>query len=91
MVWTTEVTIPRVTSVGYIIFVGVNESFCFYCSVGALALVCLLAGLLLRLLADLLLPPVLLILPSNIDIASQCGVVLFRLLKFFLDINQFIF
>jgi hypothetical protein len=51
---------------------------------GALALLRLLAGILLRLLMGLL-------LSSNIDIMSQCGVVCFRLLKFFLDISQFIF
>jgi hypothetical protein len=42
---------------------------------------------LLRLLSDLLLPLGLLLLPSSIDIASQCGVVLLHLLKFFLDGN----
>jgi hypothetical protein len=49
------------------------------------------SGLLLRLLLSLLLPPVPLLLPSSIDIASQCSVVLLRLLKFFLDRSQFIF
>jgi hypothetical protein len=50
----------------------------------ALALFRLLAGLLLRLLVGLLLPLVLLLLPSIIDITNQCGMVLLRLLKFFL-------
>jgi hypothetical protein len=49
-----------------------------------LALLRLPAGFLL-LLSGLLFPLVLLLLPSSIDIASQCGVVLLRLLKFFLD------
>jgi hypothetical protein len=40
---------------------------------------------LLRLLVVLLLPTVLLLLTSRIDIASQCGVVLLHMLKFFLD------
>jgi hypothetical protein len=44
---------------------------------------------LLRLLAGLLLPPVLL-LPLSIDIMSQCGVVHHRL-NFFLDRSQFVF
>jgi hypothetical protein len=44
----------------------------------------------LRALA-LLLPSVLLLLPSSIDIASQYDVVLLHLLKFFLDKSQFIF
>jgi hypothetical protein len=48
-------------------------------------------GFLFCLLLDLLLPLGLLILPSSIDISSQCDVVLFRLLKFFLDRSQFIF
>jgi hypothetical protein len=48
-------------------------------------------GLILRFLAGLLLPPVLLILPSSIDIVSQCGIILLRLLKFFLDRSQFVF
>jgi hypothetical protein len=43
------------------------------------------SGLLLCLLSGLLLPLGLLILPSSIDISSQCGVVLLCLLKFFLD------
>jgi hypothetical protein len=47
--------------------------------------------LLIRLLLGLLLPPALLLLPSSIDIESQCNVVLLRLLKFFLDRSQFIF
>jgi hypothetical protein len=47
-------------------------------------------GLLLCLLLGLLLPSDLLLLPSSIDISSQCSVVLPRLLKFFLDwINLF--
>jgi hypothetical protein len=37
----------------------------------------------------LLLPPGLLLLPSSIDIASQCGVVLLHPLKLFLDECQF--
>jgi hypothetical protein len=57
---------------------------------GALALLRLLVSILLRLLAGILLPPVLL-LPSSIDITSQCGVVHLHLLKFFLDRSQFIF
>jgi hypothetical protein len=48
-------------------------------------------GLILRLLAGLLLPPVLLLLPSSIDIVSQCGIILLCLLKFFLDRSQFVF
>jgi hypothetical protein len=47
-------------------------------------------SLLLRLVLGLLLPPGLL-LPSIIDILSQCSVVLLRVLKFFLDGSQFIF
>jgi hypothetical protein len=50
---------------------------------GALALLHLLAGLLLSLL--------LILLPSSIDIMSQCGIVRFHLLKFFLDRSQFVF
>jgi hypothetical protein len=47
---------------------------------------------LLRLLAGLLLPSVLLLLPFSIDIMSQCGIVRLHLLilKFFLDISYFI-
>jgi hypothetical protein len=46
----------------------------------------------LHLLAGLLLPPVLLLLLHfSIDITRQCGVVRLDLLKFFLDIHQFIF
>jgi hypothetical protein len=45
---------------------------------------------LLRLLAGLLLPPVL-FLPFSIDITRQCCVVRLRLLKFFLDESQFVF
>jgi hypothetical protein len=48
-------------------------------------------GLLLRLLLGPLLPPVILLFSSSIDIVSQCGVVLFRMPKFFLDRSQFIF
>jgi hypothetical protein len=48
------------------------------------------SGHLLRLLSGLLLPSDLL-LPSSIDIASQCGIVLLRLLKFFLEVSQFVF
>jgi hypothetical protein len=44
---------------------------------------------LLRLLAGLLLPPVL--LPFSIDITSQCSIIHLRLLKFFLDRSQFVF
>jgi hypothetical protein len=58
---------------------------------GALEILLLLVGLLLCLLAGLLFPPVLLLLPSSIDIASQCGIVLLYLLKFFLDRCQFVF
>jgi hypothetical protein len=47
-------------------------------------------SLLLRLLSGILLPPGIL-LPSSIDISSQCGVVLPHLLKFFLDSSQFVF
>jgi hypothetical protein len=46
---------------------------------------------LLRLLAGLLLPSVLLLLPFIIDITSRCGIVCLRLLKFFLDRSQFVF
>jgi hypothetical protein len=59
---------------------------------GALALIkrrCHHHRLSLSLLFYLL--PGLLLLPSSIDITSQCGVVLFHLLKFFLDGSQFIF
>jgi hypothetical protein len=49
----------------------------------------LLVGLLLRLLLGLLLSPVLPLLPSNIDIVRECGIVLLHLLKFFLDRSQF--
>jgi hypothetical protein len=52
---------------------------------GALALLRLLAGILLRLLVGLLL------LPSSIDIMSQCGVVYLCMLNFFLDKSQFVF
>jgi hypothetical protein len=48
------------------------------------------SSLLLHLLLGLLLPPGLL-LPSSIDISSQCLIVLPRLLKFFLDKSQFVF
>jgi hypothetical protein len=44
----------------------------------------------LRLLVGLLVPPVLLP-PCSINIMNQCGVVRLRLLKFFLDISQFVF
>jgi hypothetical protein len=47
-------------------------------------------GLLLRLLLGLLLPLNLILIPSSIDISIQCGVVLLRLLKFFLDRSQFV-
>ena len=57
----------------------------------ALALHHLLTCILLCLLAGLLLPSVLLILTSSIDITSQCDVVCLCLLKFFLDRSQFIF
>jgi hypothetical protein len=46
---------------------------------------------LLRLLAGLFLPSVLLLLPFIIDITSQCGIVCLHLLKFFLDRSQFVF
>jgi hypothetical protein len=52
---------------------------------GALALLHLLEGILLCFLVGLLL------LPSSINIMSQCDVVHLRLLKFFLDRSQFIF
>jgi hypothetical protein len=42
-------------------------------------------GLHLCLISGLLLPLGLLLLPSSIDTSSQCGVVLSRLLKFFLN------
>jgi hypothetical protein len=58
---------------------------------GALAFPCFLVGLLLRLLAALLLPPVPLLLPFSIDIVSQCNIVLLRLLILFLDRSQFVF
>jgi hypothetical protein len=58
---------------------------------GALTLLHLLAGLLLHHLSGLLLLSVLLLLPSSIDIASQRGVVLLRLLKFFLNRSLFVF
>jgi hypothetical protein len=48
-------------------------------------------GFLLYLFSGLLLPSGLLLLPSSIDIASQCDIVVLRLLKFFLDGSQFIF
>jgi hypothetical protein len=50
---------------------------------GALALLCLLAGLLL--------PPVLLLLPFSIDIMSQCSLVHLHLLMFFFDKSEFVF
>jgi hypothetical protein len=60
--------------------------------IGALALIGhrhhhhrLPSGFLLCLLSGILL------LPSSIDIASRCGVVLLCMLKFFLDGGQFIF
>jgi hypothetical protein len=48
-------------------------------------------GLLLHLLSGLLLPLGLHLLPSSINIESQCGVVLLHLLKLFLDGSQFTF
>jgi hypothetical protein len=59
---------------------------------GALALHCLLAGLLLRLfLGLLLLLAGLLLLPFSVDISSKCLVILPSLLKFFLGYSQFLF
>jgi hypothetical protein len=56
---------------------------------GALALLYLLAGLLLRLLSGLLLLLGLLLFPFSIDILSKCLVVLPSLLQFFLGYSQF--
>jgi hypothetical protein len=50
---------------------------------GALALLCLLVGLLL--------PPVLLLLSFSTDIMCQCDIVCLGMLKFFLDRHQFVF
>jgi hypothetical protein len=58
---------------------------------GALTLLRLLADILLCLLVSLLLPLVLLIFPSSIDITSQYSIVRLCLLKFFLDRSQFVF
>jgi hypothetical protein len=46
---------------------------------------------LLRLLATLLLPPVLFLLPFSVDIMRQCGIVHLGLLKFLLNRSKFVF